>query len=56
MLNINVCCFRAMAVCISLMFGRLGCVVGAYTAALLLENQCETVFYLSGSTMIGKTF
>lgn len=42
-----------MAVCISLMFGRLGSVVGANTAAVLLDNHCETVFYLSGSTLIG---
>ncbi|XP_031629336.1 synaptic vesicle 2-related protein-like isoform X4 [Contarinia nasturtii] len=43
---------RAMAICISLMFGRLGSVVGANITALLLENHCETVFYLSGSTVI----
>lgn len=52
--KLNICSSRAMAVCISLLFGRLGCVVGANTAALLLENYCETVFYLSGSTVIGK--
>ncbi|XP_031639091.1 synaptic vesicle glycoprotein 2B-like [Contarinia nasturtii] len=43
---------RAMAICISLMFGRLGSVFGANIAALLLENHCETVFYLSGSSVI----
>lgn len=42
-----------MAVCISLMFGRLGCVVGANIVALLLENHCEAVFYLNGSNLIG---
>lgn len=36
------------------MFGRLGSVVGANVTALLLENQCETVFYMSGSVVIGK--
>lgn len=45
---------RAMAVCISLMFGRLGSVVGSNTAALLLDNHCEVAFYLSGSTVIGN--
>lgn len=44
---------RAMAVCISLMFGRLGGVVGSFTAASLLDNNCETAFYISASTMIG---
>lgn len=44
---------RAMALCISLMFGRLGCVAGANVAALLLENHCELVFYLSGGSVMG---
>lgn len=43
-----------MAVCIALMFGRLGCVVGANAVAHLLENHCETVFYSSGSSVIGN--
>ncbi|XP_031629386.1 synaptic vesicle glycoprotein 2B-like [Contarinia nasturtii] len=43
---------RAMAICISLMFGRLGSVVGANIAALLLDDHCETVFYLSGTTVM----
>ncbi|XP_031629334.1 synaptic vesicle glycoprotein 2B-like isoform X2 [Contarinia nasturtii] len=43
---------RAMAICISLMFGRLGSVVGANTVALLIDNHCEMVFYLSGSSVI----
>lgn len=46
---------RAMAVCISLMFGRLGCVVGANAVAHLIENHCELVFYLSGSSVIGNS-
>lgn len=45
---------RAMAVSISLMFGRLGSVAGANLAALNLENHCEKVFYLSGSSVIGR--
>lgn len=44
-----------MAVCISLMVGRIGCVIGANVAALLLERYCETVFYLFGSMMLGET-
>lgn len=43
-----------MAVCISLMFGRLGSVVGSNTAASLLDNHCEAAFYLSGSSVIGE--
>lgn len=39
--------------CISLMFGRLGAVLGANIVALLLEHHCHTVFYLSGSSLIG---
>lgn len=45
---------RAMAMCISLMFGRLGGVVGANVAALLLDNHCQSAFYLSGSSLLGK--
>lgn len=43
-----------MAICMALMFGRLGSVVGANVVALLLNDHCETAFYLSGSTIIGK--
>ncbi|KAJ6640092.1 Synaptic vesicle glycoprotein 2B [Pseudolycoriella hygida] len=43
---------RAMAVCISLMMGRLGSVVGANIVGLLLDNHCELAFTLSGSTLI----
>lgn len=45
---------RAMAVCISLMFGRIGSVVGSNTIARLLDNHCETAFYLSGTTLMGN--
>lgn len=30
--------------------------VGAYVSALLLDNHCETVFYLSGTSIIGELF
>lgn len=43
-----------MAVCISLMFARLGSVLGSTTAADLLDNHCEYAFYLSGSTVLGN--
>ncbi|KAG4075533.1 hypothetical protein HA402_003358 [Bradysia odoriphaga] len=43
---------RAMAVCISLMMGRLGSVVGANIVGLLLDNYCEVAFTLSGSSLI----
>lgn len=45
---------RAMAVFISLMFGRLGCIMGAIFTALLLNTDCEMVFYLSGTILIRK--
>lgn len=43
-----------MAMCIALMFGRLGGVTGAYAAAILLDNYCEMVFYLSASSLMGN--
>lgn len=36
------------------MFGRLGGVVGSFVGATLLDNHCETAFYLSGVTIVGK--
>lgn len=42
-----------MAVSISLIFGRLGTVSGTNMVALLLDDHCEMVFYLSGSSLIG---
>lgn len=44
---------RGMGICISLMFGRLGCVAGAIISALLIENHCEVVFYSCGFSLIG---
>ncbi|XP_055586739.1 putative transporter SVOPL [Uranotaenia lowii] len=43
---------RAMAVCISMMFGRLGCVVGANVTGALLDHNCELTFGLSGSILL----
>lgn len=43
-----------MAVCISLMMGRLGSVVGANIVGLLLDDHCELAFTLSGTSLICK--
>lgn len=45
---------RAMAICISLMMGRMGSVVGANIVGLLLDNYCQWAFFLSGALLIGK--
>ncbi|XP_069966127.1 synaptic vesicle glycoprotein 2A isoform X1 [Bactrocera oleae] len=36
---------RAMAICVSLMFGRLGSVVGANIVGAILAKNCELTFY-----------
>lgn len=43
---------RAMAVCISLMFGRLGSVFGSNLVGLLLDSHCQVTFALSGVTLL----
>ncbi|XP_013107184.2 synaptic vesicle glycoprotein 2A [Stomoxys calcitrans] len=43
---------RAMAVCISLMMGRLGSVVGANVVGALITNHCETAFITSGVSLV----
>lgn len=48
----NIC--RGMAVCISLMFARLGSAMGSAVGAILLESHCEYAFFLSGATLIRK--
>lgn len=45
---------RATSICVALMFGRLGSVIGSNVSAILLNSYCEGAFYLSGSTLIGK--
>lgn len=42
-----------MAVCVSLMMGRVGSVVGANLVGILLDNYCEFVFSSSGAFLIG---
>lgn len=43
---------RAMAVCISLMFGRLGSVVGANFVGIFLDNYCSATFLMSGISLV----
>ncbi|XP_075155560.1 synaptic vesicle glycoprotein 2A-like isoform X1 [Haematobia irritans] len=43
---------RAMAVCISLMMGRLGSVVGANVVGALITDHCETAFITSGVSLV----
>lgn len=43
---------RAMAVCISLMFGRLGSVFGSNLVGFLLDSHCQITFALSGVTLL----
>jgi len=45
---------RAMAVCISLMFGRLGSVFGSNLVGLLLDSYCDVTFLLSGITLLAS--
>ncbi|XP_054727892.1 synaptic vesicle glycoprotein 2A-like [Anastrepha obliqua] len=42
---------RAMAVCISLMVGRLGSVIGANVAGALMDHYCELNFYIACGAM-----
>lgn len=48
------CNHRAMAICISLMMGRLGSVVGANIVGLLLDNYCQLAFSMTGALLICK--
>lgn len=43
---------RSLAMSLSLMMGRLGSLVGGNIAGLLLENNCKSMFILSGATMV----
>ncbi|KAM7350331.1 uncharacterized protein ACRADG_008940 [Cochliomyia hominivorax] len=43
---------RAMAVCISLMLGRIGSVSGSYVMGALIETHCELAFYTSSFALI----
>uniref|UniRef100_A0A6M2DWR6 Putative synaptic vesicle glycoprotein 2b n=1 Tax=Xenopsylla cheopis TaxID=163159 RepID=A0A6M2DWR6_XENCH len=43
---------RAMAVCISLMMGRLGSVVGSNVVGIILNYNCDMTFLISGTSLI----
>lgn len=45
-----------MAICISLMMGRIGSVVGSNLVALTLESHCEATFWASGLSLIACGF
>lgn len=48
--------FRAMGVCLSMMIGRSGSMVGSNLIGWLLEVNCGAGFYLFGGFLIGKYF
>ncbi|CAO1319776.1 unnamed protein product [Diamesa serratosioi] len=43
---------RSLALSISLMFGRLGSLIGGNVAGLLLENYCNSSFAISGVSLL----
>lgn len=43
---------RATAICITMMVGRSGSVVGANIAGALLDTNCQTAFLFSGITLV----
>lgn len=47
---------RAMAVCVSLMMGRVGSVTGTNFVGLLLDDYCEVVFCSTGLILISRCF
>ncbi|XP_055845871.1 synaptic vesicle glycoprotein 2B-like [Episyrphus balteatus] len=47
---------RAMAVCISLMLGRIGSVTGAYVFGTLIEHYCKTSLFVATIPMIACAF
>ncbi|XP_055844741.1 synaptic vesicle glycoprotein 2A-like [Episyrphus balteatus] len=47
---------RAMAICISVMFGRLGGVAGASITGLMMASNCEMTFYIAGTGLIVSGF
>lgn len=47
---------RAMAVCISLMMGRLGSMVGANLFGVLIQYSCQYAYAASGISLIGLLY
>ncbi|KAI8421231.1 hypothetical protein MSG28_008293 [Choristoneura fumiferana] len=46
---------RAMAVCLSMMMGRLGSVVGSNLIGVFMRTNCGVSFYLFGGLLLGLT-
>lgn len=45
---------RGMAVCLVLMMGRLGGVIGTNTVAIFLDSHCELSFFVGSAFMFGN--
>lgn len=43
-----------MAVSISMMFGRVGSIVGSNLVAVMLESNCSATFYLYSGFILGE--
>lgn len=55
------CCFRGMALCLVMMFGRIGAVLGSNFVGAMLGSECDTIFVTNSSLLLGgwttwKTF
>lgn len=46
--------YRAMAVSLSLMLGRLGAMTGSHAIGYLLEYSCQAAFYIFAGELFGK--
>lgn len=46
--------FRAMALCLSLMIGRLGASAGSNVVGYLLEYYCDGTFFVFGGILLCK--
>ncbi|CAH0752199.1 unnamed protein product [Diatraea saccharalis] len=46
--------YRAMAVCLSMMMGRVGSMAGSNLIGVFLQTNCGLSFYLFGGIIIGK--
>lgn len=44
--------YKGMALCLIMMFGRIGAVVGGNIVASLLFTQCNVIFYISASVLL----
>lgn len=46
---------RAMAVCVTVMVGRASAIIGINVIKLLLDYNCEAVFYIFGTIALGMS-